>query len=418
MTVTDEKSADIARLHSKYLSRGRAKIASMFGGQIEHRSAGAHIYTSVGEKYLNCAGYGVTLLGATHPDVVEAVVEQVRRHPISSRVFFDDVTPLAAQALAEVCPGDLRKVFFCGSGAEAVETGLKLARANGHTRMITTSNGYHGRTMGALSVSATRRYQEPFEPLVPKVVEIPFGDSAALREALRDAEPSCFIVEPIQGEAGVIIPDDDYLPEVSRICKENGCFLIVDEVLTGMGRTGSWWAISEQAVEPDVMLVGKGLSGGVVPVSAAVCTPTAFAPFDKDPILHASTFGGSPIQTAAVLAAIEATKAHDVVGTSRTIGERLLRALRAAAEGAAPGMVRQTRGRGLLLGVEFEDPGSSAELMLHLLDNGVLINHSVNNPHVVRFTPPAVMSEDDIQTLESAMAKSFRQLGKLSVGRR
>ncbi|WNF00874.1 aminotransferase class III-fold pyridoxal phosphate-dependent enzyme [Streptomyces luomodiensis] len=418
MTVTDEKSAETARLHAKYLSRGRAKIAGMLGGQIEESSAGSYIHTSAGEKYLNCAGYGVMLLGATHPDVVEAVVEQVRRHPISSRVFFDDVTSRAAQALAEVCPGELEKVFFCGSGAEAVETALKLARVNGHKRTVTTRNGYHGRTMGALSVSAKRRYQEPFEPLIPDVVEIPFGDANALRAALRDAEPSCFIVEPIQGEAGVVIPDDDYLPEVSRICQEHDCFLIVDEVLTGMGRTGTWWAISELPVQPDVMLVGKGLSGGVVPVSAAVATPTAYAPFDKDPILHASTFGGSPIQTAAVLAAIEATKTHDVLGAAGTIGERLLRTLRTAAQAAPPGSIREVRGKGLLLGVEFEDPGSSAELMLHLLDRGVLINHSVNNPHVVRFTPPALMSEDEVDTLEVAMEDSFRQLGKLSVGRR
>lgn len=416
--MTDEKSAETARLYSKYLSRGRAKIAGLLGGQIEERSAGAYVYTSAGEKYLNCAGYGVLLLGAAHPDVVEAVVEQVRRHPISSRMFLDDVSPLAAQALAEVCPGDLEKVFFCGSGAEAVEMALKLARVNGHKRTITARNGYHGRTMGALSVSPRRQYQEPFEPLVPGVVDIPFGDANALREALRDAEPSCFIVEPVQGEAGVVIPDHGYLPEVSRICREHDCFLIVDEVLTGMGRVGTWWAISEQAVEPDVLLVGKGLSGGVVPVSAAVCTPTAYAPFDKDPILHSSTFGGSPIQTAAVLAAIEATKAHDVVTAARTIGERLLRSLRQAAQAAPSGLIREVRGRGMLLGVEFEDPGSCAELMLHLLDRGVIINHSVNNPHVVRFTPPALLSEDEVRTLEVAMEESFRQLGKLSVGRR
>lgn len=418
MTATIGKSAaEIAKLHSRYLSRGRARIATMFGGQIEERSSGPYIYTSAGEKYLNCAGYGVLLLGATQSHVVEAVVDQVRRHPISSRVLLDDVTPRAAEALADLCPGDLEKVYFAGSGAEAVETALKLARINGHRRTITTRNGYHGRTMGALSVSAKPAYQEPFEPMIAGVVEVPFGDANALREALRGAERSCFIVEPIQGEAGVIIPDDDYLPEVSKICEEFDCFLIVDEILTGMGRVGKWWAISDSTVEPDVLLVGKGLSGGVVPVSAVVATPTVYAPFDKDPLLHSSTFGGAPIAAAAALAAIEATKAHDVVDTTRVLGERLLECLRAAAGGAAPGLVKEVRGKGLLLGVEFHDPGSSAEMMLHLIERGILVNHSANNPYVIRFTPPALLADDDVQVLESAITESFEQLGKLTAGR-
>lgn len=408
---------NVATLYAKYLSRGRAKLSNVLGGQVEVRSTGARVYTSNGDEYINCAGYGVLMLGATHEQVVEAVVAQIRRHPIGTRVFFDEVSPRAAEALAGVCPPGLEKVHFCGGGAEAVESAIKFARYHGKRRLITTTNGYHGRTMGALSVSARAMYQDPFVPMLPDVVEIPFGDADALRDALVGSPPSCFIVEPIQGEAGVIIPNDDYLPNVSRLCKEYDCFLIIDEILTGLGRLGKWWGISDTRVEPDVLLAGKVLSGGVVPLAAAICTPEAYAPFDKDPILHTSTFAGSPIQAAAVLATIDAMKEHDVVGAARGVGDRLLSILIAASENAAPGIVKEVRGRGIMLGVEFTEPRFSGEMLLNLLEQRILINHSTNNSSVVRLTPPALIDDSDIEKLERGLNRAFAALGSLSVGR-
>lgn len=351
------------------------------------------------------------LLGATHPDVVDAVVEQVRRHPVSARLFIDTVSPRAAQALVDIAPEGMEKVYWANSGAEAVETALKLARVNGYRRIVTTVSGYHGRTLGALSVSARPVYQEPFRPLMPDVTEIPYGDAGALARALDGAPRSCFIVEPVQGEGGVIIPEPGYLAEVSRICAERDCFLIVDEILTGMGRVGRMWGITGQDVRPDVMLVGKTLSGGVIPVSAVLATNEAYAPFEKDPLLHQSTFSGSPVATAAALAAIEVIRRDDLVGNADRVGRRLLASFREAAAAAPEGVVKEVRGAGLLLGIEFTDGGYAGEMMLALIEHGVMANHSNNNPTVIRLTPPAVIEETEIKTIEEAVRRGFESLG-------
>lgn len=398
-------------IYAKNLGSTLVAISRMVGGHIERESHGATLITEDGRAFVNCAGYGVFLHGSTNQYVVDAVVEQVRRHPVSARVFIDGVVARAAEALVSIAPEGLEKVYFAGSGAEAVETALKLARVNGYRRTVTAKNGYHGRTFGALSVSARPYYQEPFRPLLSDVVEVPFGDAAALDRALDGAPPSCFIVEPVQGEGGVNVPDPGYLAEVSRICSARGCFLIVDEILTGLGRLGRMWGISGQDVRPDVVLVGKALSGGVVPVSAVLATNEAYAAFEKDPLLHQSTFSGAPIATAAALAAIEALRLQDLVGKADRIGRRLLASFREAAASAPPGVVKEVRGSGLLIGIEFADGGYAGEMMLGLVEKGVIANHSVNNATVIRFTPPAVIEESEIKAVEDAVLHGFRTIG-------
>ncbi|MGH3730134.1 MAG: aspartate aminotransferase family protein, partial [Micromonosporaceae bacterium] len=262
--VADFDAAELVATYRRHLSSGRAALGEMFGGHLELRSSGAVIRTHDDREFLNCAGYGVFLLGSTHPLVVEAVVEQVRRHPMSSRILIEPAAALAAQALVEICPPGLSKVHFTGSGTEATEAAIKLARMNGARRLVTTVDGYHGKTLGALSVTARPMYQDPFRPLLPDVVEVPYGDADALGKVLSDGEPSCFVVEPVQGEAGVVIPPAGYLADVARVCAEHGCLFVADEIQTGLGRLGRWWGVGD--VRPDMLLVGKALSGGVVPV--------------------------------------------------------------------------------------------------------------------------------------------------------
>ncbi|WP_024806414.1 aspartate aminotransferase family protein [Nocardia sp. BMG51109] len=398
---------DILELCSRHLGRRLAGISRLLGGKVEAESHGARLTTTDGSSYVNCAGSGVFLLGARNEMVVDAVVDQIRRHPLSARTLIDDVSPRAAAALAAICPDGIDKVHFVSSGTEATEAAIKLARANGFRRLISTVNGYHGKTMGALSVTARAMYQDTFRPLVPDVVEVPYDDLDALRRVLSDGVPSCFIVEPVQGEGGVVVPSEGYLPGVSALCEEFGAFLVVDEIQTGLGRVGKLWGIDDLGVEPDALLVGKILSGGVVPVSAIACTSKAYAPFEKDPLLHTSTYSGAPIAAAAVLGTIRALAEQDIVARSRTIGKRLLSAFRAAASAAPAGTVREVRGRGLLIGIEFTDPGFAGEMLLGLIENDVLANHSMNNSAVVRFTPPAIISGDDLRIVESAVSRAF-----------
>lgn len=408
--MTSETLADdTADLCRRYLSRGRAKLGEMFGGHVEVASAGAWIHTADGGRYLNAGGYGVFLHGARHPAVEAAVIAQIRTHPLASRLFLEPEAARAAAALIEICPPGLERVHFAGSGAEAAEAAIKMARTQGRSRLISTVRGYHGKTMGALSLTASDLFQEPFRPLLPDATHVRYGDAAALETALASGPPACVVVEPVQGEAGVIIPPAGYLTDVARLCREHGAFLVLDEVLTGMGRLGRWWGADREAVTPDILLVGKGLSGGIVPVSAAVATAAAFRAFDRDPFLHTSTFAAAPIAMAAARAAIAAARDEDLVGRAATIGAGLLRRLRAAAE-PYPHLVRETRGAGLLIALEFAHPGLAGETLVELIGRGVLVNHSLNSATVLRLTPPAVLTDAEADLLVTAVAGALRTL--------
>src|SRR5262245_53196599 len=270
-----------------HVNGGLARLLALMGAPVEVHSDGALVFGDDGAYYLDAGGFGVFLLGHCHPAVVAAVARQLHKHPLSTRVLLNGQLAAASKLLAEAAPGDLTYVVFTNSGAEAVEAGLKLARLNGSRRIVAMEGGFHGKTMGALSATGREAYRLPFFPLLPDVEHVPFGDVDALERALAaDPGSACVILEPVQAEGGVVLPPPGYLRQVSELCRAGGAFLIVDEIQSGLGRLGRWWGISGEGMEPDAMLVGKTLSGGAVPIGAAVATPRAFAPLAKDPLLH------------------------------------------------------------------------------------------------------------------------------------
>ncbi|MCX4903563.1 aspartate aminotransferase family protein [Streptomyces sp. NBC_00878] len=399
----------MARLYREHLSVGRSVLGTVLGGMLETAADGAWIFTDDGRRYLDFGGYGVFILGHRHPAVTAAVHRQLDKHPLASRVFLEPVAARAAQALAARTPYGLDHVHFVNSGAEATETGLKLARAHGHTALVSTAGGYHGKTLGALSATANPKYQLPFRPLLPDSTVVPYGDADAMAPVLaRLGDRACVIVEPVQGEGGVRVPPPGYLAEVGRLCRTYGAFLIVDEIQTGLGRLGTWWGMDGERVSPDVLLVGKGLSGGVVPVAAAVATAAAYRPFSRDPYLHTSTFAASPIACAAALAAVETLDREDIVGRAAALGDRLLADVRAVCAPYAGGLVREVRGRGLLIGLEFTADQAVGELILELVARGVLVNHSLNATRVLRLTPPAIAGEEEVRLFLAALAEALR----------
>lgn len=390
--------ADTVDACRRHLGSGRAALGQLLGGAVEAESQGAWVTAVDGRRYLDFGGYGVFILGHRHPAVVAAVHRQLDRHPLATRVFLEPVSARAAAALAQATPPGLEFVQFLNSGTEATEAALKLARANGYGALVSASRGFHGKTMGALSVTANPLYQQPFAPLLPDVTHVPYGDIAALRGALAArAGRACLVLEPVLGEGGVVIPPDGYLAAAAQACREYGGFLIIDEIQTGLGRLGTWWGITPERLTPDVLLVGKGLSGGVVPVAAMVATAEAFQPFDRDPFLHSSTFGGSPLACAAALAAIEVIGQEEIVPRAAALGTRLLDLVRDACQRHLPGHTVEVRGRGLLLGVEFHDPGTVGEVALALMSRGVVVNHSLNAASVLRLTPPAVLTGTELE---------------------
>jgi putrescine aminotransferase len=306
-----------------------------------------------------------------------------------------------------VAPAGLEYVHFVNSGAEATEAAIKIARTCGHHRLVSMTGGFHGKTMGALSVTSSPLYREPFAPLLPGVTQVPFGDPAALEAVLADDGPSrCVIAEPVLAEGGVVLPPDGFLAAVERLCRRHGAFLVVDEIQTGLGRLGTWWGCDREGVVPDVLLAGKALSGGVVPVAAAIATPRAYAALSRDPFLHTSTFAGSPLATAAAHAALVAIAEEDIVGRAQRLGALLLERIREIPALASPALVRDIRGRGLLIGLEFSSGRWAAEIMLELLARRVIVNHSLNDQRVVRLTPAAVMGDDEVEWLLEALHDS------------
>ncbi|MDQ1535667.1 MAG: putrescine aminotransferase [Actinomycetota bacterium] len=401
----------LADRYQRHFGSGRASMGRMIGDLTEVESSGAWVTVSSGRRILDFGGYGVYLLGHRHPAVVEAVCEQLQRHPMASRVFMEPVSAAAASALAEVTPGDLNLVHFVNSGAEATECALKLARAHGKTALITTRNGFHGKTFGALSVTSKSIYQQPFRPLLPDVTDVKFGDLDELENALRRTEGrGCFIVEPVQGEGGVQVPPPGYLSEVSELVWRYDGLLVVDEIQTGLGRLGSWWGIDGENVVPDLLLVGKGLSGGVIPVAAVVATKKAYEPFARDPYLHTSTFAGSPVACAAAQAAITVIREENLPARAATLGTQLLHGIQDAVARYGAGRVVEVRGRGLLIGLEMASPGLVGELFLNLLDEGVLANHSLNAAGVLRLTPPAILTPDEVEIFLRALESALMDL--------
>ncbi|MFF8641990.1 aspartate aminotransferase family protein [Streptomyces sp. NPDC015345] len=406
-----DTEAEVLGLYRAHLSKGRATLAELFGSHMEVASEGAWLTTSDGERFLNAGGYGVFIMGARHPIVMEEVERQLRTHPTATRILLEPTVARAAEALVSVMPQGLDRVHFGLSGAEAVETGLKLARAGGFKRTVSMRGGYHGKTLGALSATAKEVYQKPFRPLIPDFHHLPFGDADALAAELA-AHPgeTCVILEPVQGEGGVIIPPKGYLRRVEELVREHDGFLILDEIQSGFGRLGEWWGADFEDVRPDVLLAGKALGGGVLPVSAAIATRKAFRPFDKDPYVHTATFSGQPVLMAAVQGAVRAMKEDRLVTRATDLGAALLPRIAEIAYRNIPELVVDVRGQGLLIGVELVEAGLAGELLIELFNHGVVANHSMNGSSVVRFTPPAVLSDTDVEFLLNSFDLATRDL--------
>lgn len=397
--------------YRRHVNTGLAKLAEFMNLPLEVRSEGCLVFDEKGEPYLDCGGYGVFILGHHHPAVVQAVKDQLERHPLATRVLLNPELARAAETLARITPPGLEYVFFTNSGTEATEAGIKIARLNGKRKLIATHGGFHGKTMGALSVTGRPPHQDPFIPLLPDVEFVPYGDADSLREAVaRHGEEACVILEPIQAEGGVNIPPEGYLPEVERICREHGAFFILDEIQTGLGRLGAWWGADRVGVVPDAILVGKNLSGSAVPVGALVSTAAAWEKLNKNPLLHTSTFGGNPLAMAAAHAAITTLERERIPERARVLGEEMLVTIRSILEARCPDLVVEVRGVGLLIAIEFKAEHVAGDFMFQLLQRHVVVSHSLNTNRVMRLTPPAILGDSEKQWLFEAVAEAALEM--------
>ena len=363
------------------------------------KGEGATVTDADGKQYVDMlAGIAVNSLGHGHPALVEAVSRQVATLGHISNFFGSDPTLAVAKELrARFGDADAR-VFFCNSGAEANEAAFKLARLTGRTRVLSAVHGFHGRTMGALSLTGQPTKQKPFEPLVPGVEFYTYGDLVELRR-LVEAEPentAAIFLEPIQGETGVIPAPDGFLEGVRALCDEYGILMVVDEVQTGVGRTGDFFAFQASGVTPDIVTMAKGLAGGM-PIGAVIARGKAATLFT--PGSHGTTFGGNPIACAAAEAVLRIVD-EDFCHSVREKGQRLVDAVDKL-EG-----VDYVRGRGLMLGIVLRAPVAK-EVVTRGLENGVILNAPTEN--VVRLTPPLTITDEELSTAIEAFAATLAQ---------
>jgi putrescine aminotransferase len=387
--------------YAKHVNKALASVARLVAAPVEASAAGTKVYGSDGHAYLDCGGFGVFLLGHCHPTVVAAVRAQLERNPLATRLFLNRELAQAAEDLAGITPAGLDYVFLTNSGAEATEVGLKLARLAGKRRIIAMHGGFHGKTLGALSVTGQAQYRDPFTPLLPDVDFVRFGDAASLAAAV--TPDSVVLLEPVQAEGGVRLPPDGYLDEVRKVCTAAGAVLILDEIQSGMGRLGAWWGADLAGVTPDVLLCGKTLGGGVMPVGGVVATAEMFAPLNADPLLHSSTFSGSPLASSAVSATIAAIKTEGIVERARELGPVVRDLAIDAVAAHCPHLVAEVRGVGLLIGLDFVSPEAATEFLIGLLDEHVIPSYSLNASNVLRLTPSALLDSADLSWLARAL---------------
>ncbi|WP_027718709.1 aspartate aminotransferase family protein [Desulfovirgula thermocuniculi] len=417
--------AAIRELHKTYLNAGLVTMLSLLDFDRPFvRAQGVSVWDREGREYLDfLGGYGAVNLGHNHPKVLEAI-EMARGMPNLLQASLGALPAALAHNLALITPGKLERSFFCNSGAEAVEGALKLARiATGRQGLIYCHNAFHGKTMGALSVTGREKYQDPFRPLIPHCNPVPFGDAEALEKALKPRQAAAFIVEPIQGEAGIILPPPGYLQKAWELCRHYGTLFIADEVQTGFGRTGYLFACEAEGVEPDIMCLAKSLGGGVMPIGCYITTDEvwkkAYGSLEKS-LLHTSTFGGNAMACAAALAAIEAIFEENLVERARETGSYLMEGLQRLQERFP--LLKEVRGRGLMVGVEFNpQAGLASKVTLGLADKlakeytaslvagellnryGIITAYTLNNPNVIRLEPPLVVTREQVDRLLQAL---------------
>ena len=414
------------KYHSAYLNATLVSMLKLLDFDKKFtRAEGCYVWDEDGKRYVDfLAGYGSLNTGHNNPAILEAVAK-VDNRPNILQASLGALPAALARNLALISPAGLKHCFFCNSGTEAVEGALKLARlVTGRYKVVSATGAFHGKTMGSLSVSGRDKYKKLFRPLLEGCINVGFGDLLDLQQALAKEDVAAFIVEPIQGEAGVILPPHGYLEAAADICRESGALFIADEIQTGLGRTGVMFACEDEHVKPDIMLLSKSLGGGVMPIGAILTTEAhwkkAYGSFDRA-LLHTSTFGGNARACAAGIAALNYIVDNDLPRQAKEKGDYILGKLTALK--AEHPMIKDVRGRGLLIGLEFKEPFKGyidkftkgrlnrlyheyfASLVASQLVNkyGIITAFTLNNPNVLRFEPPLEIPREELDVLVTAL---------------
>ena len=352
------------------------------------KALGSHVWDTDNNEYIDCmGGYGVALVGHRNERVVNAIKSQIEKVITVHSSFYNKTREEFLHTLIDVAPAGLSQVHLNNSGSESVEAGIKFARKfTGRKGMVAMKGSYHGKSMGALSLTFSPKYRESFQPLVEKVTFSPYGDIDALQTAV-DKDTAFVILEPIQGESGIHVPPDGFLQDVRKICDENGSLLVFDEIQSGLGRTGRMWASEHWETTPDIMCLAKGIAGGV-PMGVTLVRPDILSVMKKGE--HSSTFGGNPLACAAGTATLQALTQDGLVENAKNMGEKFLHGLNDLK--SRHKIIREIRGKGLMIGVELKF--EVKDILMEGIKKGLLLLYSGRN--ILRLLPPLVISDEDV----------------------
>jgi putrescine aminotransferase len=427
MAVEEQQAfiGETVEAYEKYVNRGfigyRKSVteAGQFAA-VEWSGQGSMLQDLLGRQYIDClGGYGIFSAGVNHPKIVKAVADQMGRMALNSQELLEPWRAALAKLLAMVTPGELQNAFFINNGTDAIEGAIKLARL--YTRrntFVSTLGGFHGKSMGSLSLMGKASFREPFLGGLQDVRFVPYGDAGALESELEKAAQvgtpiAAFVVEPVQGEAGGVVPPADYLPRVRELCTRHGTLLIADEIQTGMGRTGRLWGVDHSGVAPDIMCLGKSIGGGVMPLSAFIAPAQIWEVMIPNPIIHSTTFGGNPMACVAGIAAIEVTLEEDLPGQAAAKGEFLLRELETLRE-RYPQVLVEAHGLGLLIGMEFPTDQIGFACAAGLFKRGVLVAGTYSKARTIRIEPalgiPTALLQEMLNRLEDTFKEVARQI--------
>jgi putrescine aminotransferase len=421
-----EKQAFIAETvesYEKYYNRGfvgyRKSVteAGQFAA-LEWSGQGSHLHDLLGREYIDClGGYGIFSAGVNHPKIVKAVTDQMQRMALNSQELLEPWRAALSRVLAEVTPGDLQNSFFINNGTDAIEGAIKLTRLyTKRNTFISTIGGFHGKSMGSLSLMGKASFREPFQFGLQDVRFVPYGDADALAYEFQRCEAvgvriAGVVLEPVQGEAGGVVPSPDYFPRARELCTRYGALLIADEIQTGMGRTGKLWGVDHWNVVPDIMCVGKSIGGGVMPLSAFISTAAIWEVMIPNPIIHSTTFGGNPLACAAGLAAIQVTLEEDLPGQAAQKGEFLLREL-GCLQQKYPQVLRDAHGKGLLIGMEFPVQEIGWQVASGLFKRGVLVAGTYSKAQVIRIEPALGIPIELLQEMLDRLEDTFKEVAR------
>ena len=403
---------ELYQRYQNHVSTSYPSFLKKFGiGSKAVCAQGACIIDSSGKEYIDCVnGYGIFNIGHNHPRIIRDLNQLLCKNQSHSKPFITDLSVVVSEKIAEISPGDLQYSFLCNSGSEATDNAIKLARlVSGKKEIITASNSFHGYTLGSLSACGIKSFSKYFEPLIPKMIQVPFGDIEALNKVI-SKETAAVLLEPVQHEAGVVVPPDDYLNQVRETCNQQDTLLILDEIKTGLGKTGFMFSCNKNNIVPDILVIGKSLGGGMIPVAAVIGSRSLWRKFSYCFPMAASSYAGNLLACQAAISTIDIIEDEKLVDASKekglVLGSELKRIMI-----TYPEFIEGVSGQGLLFGLTVSDPQTALLFSKSMIENGVLAFPLYGDTKTIMIEPTFVISDEQIKKIINVIDVICNKMG-------